>query len=108
MWQAIITASVVVAFVRAFPALFKSLERLKEYPRLNKFLDYTICFLTGEVIYTIAFNDIPSGNTFMPHTMISIATIMLAGTLMWFTANLTRSLLLSLGFFTVSYYAIVV
>ncbi len=103
MWQAIFTAGLVVYLVRACPGFFEIFAKIKEYPRLNKFLDYTICLITGEVIYSIAFKGIPTGDNFYAHYYITAITIFLAGTLMLYTAKLSKSLLLSISFFVISY-----
>jgi len=102
MWQAICTASVVVFILRALPA-FLNLERLRDYPRLNKFLDYTICLVTGEVIYSIAFKNIPKGENFINHNVITVLALLLAGLIMWYSAKLSKSLILSLSFFIAAY-----
>lgn len=103
MWQAIFTAGIVVSLVRVAPSLFNIFARIKEYPRLNKLLDYTICLVTGEVIYSIAFKGIQSGDKFLYHHYITAITIFIAGALMLYTAKLSKSLLLSISFFVVGY-----
>ncbi len=103
MWQAIFTAGLIVYLVRACPGFFEVITRIKEYPRLNRLLDYTICLITGEVIYSIAFKGIQIGDKFYIHYYITVSTILLAGILMLYTAKLSKSLLLSVSFFIISY-----
>ena len=103
MWQAICVASLVVALIRAFPAFFKGFERIKAYPRFNKVLDYTICLVTGEVIYSIAFKEIPANGNAMGHNLLTITTILLAATIMWYSEKLSKSLLISLSVFILGY-----
>lgn len=103
MWQTIITASLVVSLMRAFPAFFSGIERIKNNPRLSKFLDYTICLVTGEVVYSIAFNGIAPDNKYVTYCSLTVLTLLLAAALMWYTTKLSKSLLMSVGFFVIGY-----
>lgn len=103
MWQAIFTASLMVTLMRIFPAFFSGIERIKNNPRLSKYLDYTICLVTGEVVYAIAFKGMPSDDSRLYSYGLTTLTIVLAATLMWRTAKLSKSLLLSIGFYIIGY-----
>lgn len=66
-------------------------------------LDYTICFVTGEVIYSIAYKVTPSDDTLFFYYILTTLTIILAASLMWCTQKLSKSLILSIGFFILGY-----
>lgn len=103
MWQTIFTASLMVTLMRTFPAFVSGIERIKNNQRLSKYLDYTICLVTGEVVYSIAYRNIPENNTRHFYYALTSLTILLAATLMWRTSNLSRSLLFSIVFFIIGY-----
>lgn len=102
MWQTILTGSIVIFLIRTLPAVFSGINNLKNYPRLNKFLDYTICLVTGEVIYSLAFSKSDASNLIL-HNILIITTLLLAASLMWLTGKLSKSLLLSSLFFITGY-----
>lgn len=58
MWSIIATAGIVTFLLRATPVFFKRINRLSDYPKVMKFLDYTICLFTGELVYSVAFRDL--------------------------------------------------
>jgi hypothetical protein len=103
MWQTIFTACLIISLIRGLPAIFANIGNIKNHTKLNKFLDYTICLVTGEVIYSIAFNKIPEGDDFLMHYALTAATILLASVLMWHTGKLSKTLLLSVTFFILGY-----
>lgn len=104
MWKMIATAGLTSFLLRASPAFVKRISALNNYPKLNKFLDYTICLITGEVIYTVAFREIPQSS---PHSLhifaISAMTLALAGAIMWRTSSLAKSFTIAIGFFVLAY-----
>lgn len=103
MWQMIGLAASVTLFLRIAPAFFKNISRLQEYPRFTKFLDYTICLISSEVIYTVAFRDIPQDANFIMMFGLSLSTLMIAATMMWFTSSLAKSFSTAIIFFIVGY-----
>jgi len=103
MWQTIFTASLMVTLMRVFPAFVYGIERIKNNHRLSKYLDYTICLVTGEVIYSIAYKVTPSDDTLFFYYSLTTLTIILAASFMWYTQKLSRSLILSIGFFVLGY-----
>lgn len=109
MWQTITAASIVVALMRTLPAFFSNLVMsIKNSPKISKFLDYTICLVTGEVIYSIAFNGIPSNEKYHWHYLLTIMTMLLAAILMWHTTKLSKSLLISIISFIIGYNLIII
>lgn len=105
MWQAICIASIVISLIRIFPALFNSFEKIKDYPRINTFLDYLICLVTGEMIYNIAFTANSDTNS-QSYNLLIITTLVLAAIVMLYTNKLYKSLLFSVSAFILGYYAI--
>ena len=104
MWQTIFTASLMVTLMRVFPAFVGGLERIKNNQRLSKYLDYTICLVTGEVVYSIAYKDTTLDDTlFFSYYILTTLTLIFAALLMWRTGKLSRSLILSIGFFIIGY-----
>ena len=104
MWKLIATAGLTSFLLRASPAFIKGISALNNYPRLNKFLDYTICLITGEVIYTVAFREIPkSSSHYVAILAICIMTLCLAGVVMWRTSSLAKSFAIAVGFFILAY-----
>ena len=101
----IATAGLVTFFLRTAPAFFKRVNTLSDYPKLNKFLDYTICLITGDVIYTVAFRDIPHDAHFITMTSICFLTLSIAGVIMWRTSSLAKSFAIATGFFVLAYWA---
>lgn len=105
MWKLIATAGLTSFILRASPAFIKRIGSLNDYPRLNKFLDYTICLITGEVIYTVAFREIPKASShYTAIVSICTMTLGLAGIIMWRTSSLAKSFMISIGFFILAYY----
>ncbi len=103
MWQIITIAGLVTFFLRTAPAFFKSASRLQEYPRITKFLDYTICLISGEVVYNVAFKDIPDDSHYVTLLCISLVALSVAGVVMWRTASLMKSFATAAMFFIVGY-----
>lgn len=103
MWQAIIAASITVFLMRALPAFFTDVKKLNHYPKFIKFLDYTICLVTGEVIYNIAFNDIAKNGNQFAHISITVLALTIASIVMIRTSRLSLSLLSALSVFVISY-----
>ncbi len=103
MWQIITTAATLTFFMRTVPVFFKTINRIYDYPKLNKFLDYTICFITGEIIYSVAFEEIPRNTSYVSMVFLSIATLVLAGTVMWTTSSLMKSFITAIGLFIFTY-----
>ncbi len=104
MWQVITTAATLTFFMRTVPVFFKTINRIYDYPKLNKFLDYTICFITGEIIYSVAFEEIPRNTSYLAMVFLSIATLALAGTVMWTTSSLMKSFIAAISVFIFIYY----
>ncbi len=69
-----------------------------------KFLDYTICLVTGEIVYSVAFRDLlyKDGNSIA--VSLSCITLAVAGSIMWKTSSLAKSFIIGVGFFILSYY----
>ena len=105
MWKLIATAGAVTVLLRTAPAFFKRVSQLNEYPKLNKFLDYTICLITGEVIYTVAFRDISHDAHYSTMAAICFMTLGIAGVIMWRTSSLAKSFAIAVGFFVLAYWA---
>ena len=103
MWQTIVTASVMVTLMRTFPAFVAGIERIRSNQKLSKYLDYTICLVTGEVVYSIAYSDKISDDTLFLYHILTTITILLAACLMWRTQKLSTSFILSLGIFIIGY-----
>lgn len=104
MWKLIAAAGLTSFALRASPAFVKRISALNNYPRLNKFLDYTICLITGEVIYTVAFREIPKTSShYTAIVSICALTLGLAGIIMWRTSSLAKSFIISIGFFILLY-----
>lgn len=104
MWKLIATAGLTSFLLRASPAFIKGISALNNYPRLNKFLDYTICLITGEVIYAVAFREIPkSSSHYVAIFAICVMTLCLAGVVMWRTSSLAKSFAIAVGFFILAY-----
>ncbi|MFI4984170.1 MAG: AzlD domain-containing protein [Rickettsiales bacterium] len=106
MWQAIIAASLAVFILRVLPAFFPKLKKLNQHPKILKFLDYTICLVTGELIYNIAFGTVEPGDKYISQLVITVIALTLASVVMIRTAKLSLSLLTALGFFIASYLVI--
>ena len=104
MWQVITTAATLTFFMRTVPVFLKTINRIYDYPKLNKFLDYTICFITGEIIYSVAFGEIPHNASYLAMVFLSIATLVLAGSVMWITSSLMKSFVAAIGLFMFIYY----
>lgn len=104
MWQMITVAGVVTLFLRTAPAFFKNISRVQEHPRVTKFLDYTICLISGEVIYTVAFRDIPKDANFTVMFGLSFVALTIASIVMWWTSSLAKSFVSGVGFFVLGYY----
>lgn len=105
MWKLIATAGLTSFVLRASPAFVKHTNALDKYPKLNKFLDYTICLITGEVIYTVAFREIPKTSShYVAIFAVCVMTLGLAGVIMWRTSSLAKSFVVSIGFFILAYY----
>ncbi len=104
MWQVITTAASLTFFLRAIPVFFKKINRIYDYPKLNKFLDYTICFITGEIIYSVAFGEIPTNQSYTAMTLISMATLIVAAVIMWTTSSLSKSFMTATSLFVLGYY----
>lgn len=96
MWLVIGVMSVVAAFLRIAPAVIKQFNKLNDYPKVIRFLDYTICMVNGEIIFTLAFNHLPQDQTHDPVLGITIVSIVSAAYLMLRTNCLTKSFLLGL------------
>ena len=104
MWKMIATAGLTSFLLRASPAFIKYISKLNDYPKLNKFLDYTICLITGEVIYTVAFREIPKTSShYVTIFAICVMTLSLAAVIMWNTSSLAKSFVISIGFFILAY-----
>ena len=104
MWKMIATAGLTSFVLRASPAFIKRISALNNYPKLNKFLDYNICLITGEVIYTVAFREIPKTSShYIAIFAICVMTLGLAGAIMWRTSSLAKSFVISIGFFILAY-----
>jgi len=104
MWKMIATAGLTSFLLRASPAFVKRISALNNYPKLNKFLDYTICLITGEVIYTVAFREIPKTSShYVAIFAICAMTLSLAGAIMWRTSSLAKSFTIAIGFFVLAY-----
>jgi len=103
MWQMIATAGLVTFFVRTAPAFFKRVNTLGDYPKLNRFLDYTICLITGEVIWTVAFKEIPAGEHARLLFLICALTLGIAGVIMWRTSSLAKSFMFAICFYILAY-----
>lgn len=104
MWQTIIAASLILSLMRVFPAIIGGLDRIKENRKLSRYFDYTICLITGEVVYAIAFNGIPKDSKYNMHYALVVVTLGLTSFLMWRTEKLSKSLVISLIFFMIGYY----
>ena len=104
MWKLIATAGLTSFLLRASPAFIKRVSTLNDYPKLNKFLDYTICLITGEVIYSVAFKEIPASSShYVAIFSICAMTLCLAGAIMWRTSSLAKSFTIAIGFFILAY-----
>jgi len=104
MWPLILAGCIVTCFIRISPALFSKAQKLNEYTRFIKFLDYSICLITGEVIYSIAFHSIPKDSASLAMIVMSVLTLSIAGFLMWRSGSLAKSYGIAIGFFVAAYY----
>ena len=96
----VFVAAGVTMLMRVLPALFTSVERLYEYPRIVKFLDYTVCLILGELIFHMAIRDLPQNADYWPLFVLSIATLTLSGLWMYYSQCLLKSFLVGFIFFT--------
>ncbi len=101
MWSIILVASVIAFLIRVSPSLFHNIRKISQMTRVNKFLDYTICMITGEIIYSIAFEEIPS-TEYMTMT-VSTLTLLVSSLVMWRTGSLATSFTSGIGFFIMLY-----
>lgn len=98
LWVIIGLSSLVAGTLRLLPALVNKVNRLHDYPKIIKFLDYSICMITGEIIYVMAFGDIARDQFFWPILGAMVATLLLGIILMHYTDCLTKSFLYGLLF----------
>ena len=104
MWQTIAIATLVVTLLRVSPAFFKLASRLDNFPRFSRFLDYLICLITGEIIYSVAFSRVNQYSNPMTMIVVTILTIGLTAFTMHKTDKLSRSFITSFAFFILAYF----
>lgn len=97
----ILCASVIVIGLRIGPIFIKSFSFLKTHPQLVRYLEFMIAMITGEVLYNLAFQDMPHAK--VPNgqwlTVLSLTALFVAAWCMVKTKSLTKSFLFSLLFF---------
>lgn len=93
IWSIIGVCSSIAIFLRVAPAIFKTLNKLNDYPRVIKFLDYTICMINGDIVYTLAFGNLPQGDLKYPVLWLTIVTLLSSLYIMIRTNCLTKSFL---------------
>ena len=92
-WIKVGVAAGVTFVARALPAFVPGIRKLEDYPRLRRILDLTICFITGDVIYSTAFLYLSASISDLWLGCLSIVTLVVA----IIASLLTRSLLISFG-----------
>lgn len=95
----LLVSVVVILMTRTLPAYFSSLSNVLNYPRFILFLDYSICLITGEIVYYTTYHDIALKQNPVPFSVVSGLTLVLAAFTMHKTQNLTKSFGTSLLFF---------
>lgn len=96
IWMMIGATSLIAGFLRIAPAVIKQFNKLNDYPKVIRFLDYTICMVNGEIIFTLAFHHLPQDHTHNSVLGLTIMSIGSAAYLMLRTNCLTKSFLLGL------------
>lgn len=104
MWKIILIAGFTTLALRIAPALMKKLYDPNKHPKLNKFLDYTICMITGEIIYSIAFAESIDNplNSFKFFVLV-VTTLSITVIIMLHSANLLKSFFSALLFYIIAY-----
>lgn len=97
MWQAIIIVAITTYLLRLSPIFYPPLRQLKKESRVYKFFDYSICLITGELIYSIAFESQAISLTLTNYiSIITLVSILVAGILTAITKSTIKSFIISL------------
>ena len=104
----LIAATILLSFLKISPAFFKIFNRLDKHPKFKSFLDYFICLVTGEVIYSVAFGHLEKQVSKNTCFILILVTLVIGVYIMHKTEKISLSLIIALTFAILSYFIFLV
>ena len=101
MQKLIFIGALITFIIRILPIFLTRIFQLGRYPSINKFFEYTICLITGEIIYSTGIGNLPILD--IKYLLLNIATLIFTIFTMWKTNNLTFGMVLPLIFFILAW-----
>ncbi|MBS0236150.1 MAG: AzlD domain-containing protein [Proteobacteria bacterium] len=109
MWQTIIGAAAITFTIRSLPSWSTNLRKILQNSRINRLLDYTVCFITGELIYSLIESHLEEnqaiGNSNSIFFLVAVLTLLVSAIVTRYTEKLGRSFAAGLCAFVLLYMA---
>lgn len=107
MWETIISAAALTFLIRSLPSWSARLRQILQNRRINRLLDYTVCFITGELIYSLIASNLEDNEILLSKSgtffVISALTILASSLATWYTDKIGRSFAAGLATFVFLY-----